>query len=152
MAFSQWGFLLSVLWLLTSPGLEGVSVMIDEGLKGRLIQSCLGFSSVLRCFGIWPSYWTTSPLPAFDRHIHCLSLNLSAFCTRLINRYLFCASQQSPLNPVTPLYVFFCESVCVRLRMDKLLYFLGAVRLWSVFQTHRDFELLTIGHLLRILA
>ena len=64
------------------------------------------------------------PLPSFDRHIHCLSSNISGFCTRLINRYLFCASQQSLLNPVTPLWVcvFVDACVCMCLFMDELLF------------------------------
>lgn len=64
------------------------------------------------------------PLPAFDRHIHCLSSNIPGFHTRLINRYLFCASQQTLLNLVTPLCVcvFVDACVCMCLFKDELFF------------------------------
>lgn len=84
------------------------------------------------------------PLPAFDRHIHCLSLKFSSFHTRLINRYLFCASQQSMLNPVTLLCVCFVGA-CVCSWMSSPAF--AGVRLWSAFSV-----LLAVGSLFRDLT
>lgn len=89
--------------------------------------SLVFFLSVLRCFGIWPSYWTASPgLPASKTHKH-LSLKCSAFRAWLINRCLFWVSQQPMVNPVTLLCVRFCGclSVCMWLVMGELFFILG---------------------------
>lgn len=92
------GALCSALVRQSPPALGGVSVMIDEPLRGG-VWFWLDSGFHVLCFGIWPSYWTTSlwvSLLPFEAH-NCLSLNFPGFHTRLINPYLLCTSEQSLL-------------------------------------------------------
>lgn len=111
--FSHWGFWL---WPLVNQARCAPLPLAPPGYrchdwwrreKGIWFRVVLVLLSVLRCFGIWPCYWT-HPLLCLLRTDACiLSLfKFLSFRSQLINPWLFCASQQSLFNPVTIPWVF----------------------------------------------